>query len=276
MIKLNKPLIVDIKRNSYEDGPGIRTTIFFKGCPLSCIWCHNPECQSMDAEIGFFQKRCISCFECERVCKNNAITRDASRVIRSKCNLCFSCVDACPGKAIQRIGRYYEIDELLEIILRDEVFYKTSNGGITLSGGEPTLFPEYINPLLIRLKEKNIHIAIQTSGFFEYSIFKKKIFPYLNLCLFDVKVINPDLHKKYTGRDNKKILENLMLLSKENITLIARTPIIPGFTDGENILAIKGFLSSLSIKDYVLLPYNPLGVFKNILKINYSQHTKSS
>lgn len=250
-----KPLIVDIKRNSYEDGKGIRSVIFFKGCYLSCIWCHNPECQSKEPEIGFLEKRCIFCFECEKACSNNAITRAKRRIERKKCNLCFRCVDACPSRAIQRIGRFMEIDELLEVLLKDRVFYEASGGGVTLSGGEPTLFPEYVSSLLIKCKEKNIDITLQTSGFFEYSGFKRMLLPYLSLIMYDIKLINPIEHKRYTGKDNKIILENFKLLIKEGVRVLPRIPLIPGITNKEEII---GFLTELGVYEHKELPYNPL------------------
>lgn len=249
------PLIVDIKRNSYEDGRGIRSVIFFKGCCLSCIWCHNPECQSKEPEIGFFKERCIFCFECEKACLANAITRKKERIERKKCNLCFRCVDACSSKAIQKIGRFIEMDELLEILLKDRVFYETSGGGITLSGGEPTLFPEYVSSLLIKLKERDIHLTLQTSGFFEYSRFKRMLLPYLSVIMYDIKLIDPIEHKRYTGKDNKIILENFKLLINERVRVLPRVPLIPGVTNKEEIIS---FLKEQGLYEYEMLSYNPL------------------
>jgi len=257
------PLIVDIARNRTEDGKGIRTTVFFKGCPLSCIWCQNPEAMERNVEIGFYPKNCIGCFECEKVCPEAAIIREKQRINRGKCTLCLRCVDACPTNSLRKIGTYYEIDELLEILLLDYIFYETSGGGITLSGGEPTLWPTYVGELLKRLKSRGIHTAIQTSGFFSYSSFKEKILPWLSLIMYDFKIIDPIMHLQYTGCDNKIILENFIKLLKEGVEVIPRIPLIPEFTDTkENLSGILEFLKKMGIERYSFLPYNPLGLSK--------------
>ncbi|HAW50300.1 TPA: glycyl-radical enzyme activating protein [bacterium] len=263
VIANESPLIIDIKRNSWEDGPGIRTVIFFKGCPLSCIWCHNPEAISKEQEIGFFPKKCISCFECKKICPKGAITIKPLRIERDLCNFCGICVDACPSKAIRIIGKFYEVDKLIELILLDKPFYDASNGGITISGGEPTLFPDYVGELLKTLKANDVHTLLQTSGLFEYSCFKDKLLPYLDVIYYDIKLIDPILHYKFTGSSNQIILKNLISLQKEGIDLVVRTPLIPRYTDiKENLDRIKAFLLENAIKEHILLPYNPLYLWK--------------
>ncbi len=258
------PLIVDIGRGSTEDGPGVRTTVFFKGCPLSCKWCQNPETLDPQVEIGFYPKDCIGCFDCAIACSEDAILPEANvRIDRSKCARCAQCADICPGKGLRRIGNYYEVEELIEILLRDRVFYETSDGGVTLSGGEPTLWPGYCGELLRGLKANGIHTAVQTCGYFDYSAFEKELLPWIDLVMYDIKIIGPEEHRQHTGRDNKKILENFIRLSKENIELIPRVPLIPGFTTSEeNLSGISNFVRAGGIKECSLLHYNPLGLSK--------------
>lgn len=258
------PLIVDVKRGSTEDGPGIRTTVFFKGCPLSCKWCQNPESIDPHVEIGFYPKSCIGCFDCEEVCPEGAILKEAeARIARSRCTRCGKCTEVCPGKGLRTIGRYYEIDALSELLLRDRAFYETSGGGVTFSGGEPTLWPDYVGRLLRRLKLEGVHTALQTCGYFEYSTFKQEMLPWLDLIMYDLKLIHPEDHLRYTGQDNEKILENFLRLLKEELEIIPRIPLIPGFTTSEeNLTGISDFLEAHGVKRCSLLPYNPLGLSK--------------
>ena len=258
------PLIVDIKRDSTEDGPGIRTTVFFKGCPLSCTWCQNPEAMDPQVEIGFYPQHCIGCFDCEEVCPEGAIIKEAeARIDRSRCTRCGACAEVCPGKGIQKIGVYYEVDALLEYLLRDRAFYDASGGGVTLSGGEPTLWPEYAGSLLMKLKLEGIHTALQTCGYFEYSVFMEQMLPWLDLIMYDLKLIDSQDHLRCTGRNNKRILENFRQLLNEDIGIMPRIPLIPEFTtSAENLIGISGFLREIGLQRCSLLPYNPLGLSK--------------
>jgi pyruvate formate lyase activating enzyme len=258
------PLIVDIKTGSTEDGPGIRSTVFFKGCPLHCTWCQNPEAMDPQVEIGFYPRHCIGCFDCAEVCPEGAILKgEDERIDRSRCTRCGKCADVCPGKAIRRIGRHYEMDELLEHLLRDRVFYEVSGGGVTLSGGEPTLWPEYAGNLLRRLKQEGIHTALQTCGHFDYITFKEEMLPWLDFIMFDLKLIKTEDHIRWTGRDNQRILENFIRLLNGAVEIIPRIPLIPGFTTSEeNLEGISSFLKSNGIRRCSLLPYNPLGLSK--------------
>jgi pyruvate formate lyase activating enzyme len=244
----HEPLIVDIKRHSLEDGPGIRGVAFFKGCPLRCVFCQNPEAQEPEVEIAFSAGKCIECGSCADACSHEAIgSAPAGRIIREKCVRC---------------GRWYEPESLAAVLLRDLPFYRHSGGGVTLSGGECTLYPDYVQALLERLKERGVHVALETSGYFDYAAFEQKILPYSDLIYYDIKFADPDLHKKYTGKSNRKILANLRrLLRWEKSKIRPRVPLIPEITaTGENLSAILDILSEMGAEDVSLLPYNPMGI----------------
>jgi len=268
------PLIVDIKRDSHEDGPGIRSVVFFKGCPLRCDFCHNPESQESFSEIAYSAKDCLLCAKCAEVCKSDAIDLElAGRIVRDKCLRCEECVKVCEPRALRRIGQGYSIEGLAELLLEDEPFYRSSGGGVTFSGGECTAFPDYLEGLLKALKKKDINIAIETAGYFDYPAFKKKILPYLDLIYYDIKFAKAQMHLRYTGKSNELILANLrqllmdIELAGSSVCLQARIPLIPGMTtDRENLTAIVDLLKDIGVEEVSLLPYNPLG-FEMLPKI---------
>jgi len=260
-----KPLIVDVRRNSLDDGPGIRTVIFFKGCPLSCVWCQNPETKSADREISFIKSNCINCKKCSEVCESKAIDFDYKfRVFRDNCNLCGKCIDACQNDALKFAGKYYEIKDLVELILRDKTFYSNSGGGVTFSGGEPTFHMEYLNKLLIELKKENIHTCLETCGYFNGEMFNNLILPYVDLIYFDLKIFDPKLHLIYCKIPNQIIFNNFEHLIKiKKIEILARIPLIPKITaTRENLTQLSSYIKSLGINEIVLLPYNPLWLTK--------------
>ena len=260
-----QPLIFDVKRHALHDGPGIRTTVFFKGCPLWCLWCHNPESIDPGLEIGFYPADCIQCGDCVEACPTGAAQMDLpGRIDRALCKRCGTCAEVCPGHGLRQIGRFYEIDELLDIILRDNVYYQTSGGGVTLSGGEPALHVNYASQLLQKLKSNGIHTAIETCGYFEWSQFNAKMLGWLDLVLFDVKLADPELHLKYTGKRNDMILENLTRLVQERADdVIPRLPLIPDMTTcPSNLREVSGTLQEMGMRRCWLLPYNPLGFSK--------------
>ncbi len=174
MSERGRPLVADIKRNSLDDGPGIRSVVFFKGCPLRCVWCHNPECTAAGPELMFNQETCIGCKSCAEVCPENAIGEDGPAAIdRKACTLCGDCVDECPSGALSLIGIYYPAGELVDTLLRDKPFYDNSGGGVTLSGGEPTVIMDYTAEVARKLKEAGVHVLIETCGDFDWARFRK-------------------------------------------------------------------------------------------------------
>lgn len=261
-----RAMIVDLKRNSLDDGPGIRTLVFFKGCPLRCVWCHNPETKHAYEEIMFDAKVCISCGDCAGSCKKHAIDLDApGRIDRQACTRCMACVDVCPSGALKRAGRLYTTDDLYEEIMRDEPFYRHSSGGVTFSGGEPTVYMHFLSALSVRLKAAGIHLNIETCGVYNAGLFERLLLPYLDLVFFDIKFIDPALHRQYTGQTNSVILGNFLRLRDiARIPVIPRVPLIPGITTSEqNLASIAEFLSRHGMNKVELLAYNPLWTDKS-------------
>ncbi|NVM36619.1 MAG: glycyl-radical enzyme activating protein [Candidatus Lokiarchaeota archaeon] len=260
-----KTLIVDIKKNALDDGPGIRTLIFFKGCPLSCVWCQNPEAKSPFMEIYFDKELCGECGKCLEVCDQIAIKFDYKyRIDRSICNLCGSCIDLCPNQALKFVGKKYTTEELMTIILKDKVFYDNSGGGLTLSGGESLYHIDFVHNLLKELKKEEIHVCIETCGFYNKNQFDDLILPYVDLIYFDLKLLDPNLHAHYCKVSNERIFENFEMLIKKNyIEVLPRIPLIPDITDtSENLRKLARYLKSLQIKKIGFLPYNPLWLSK--------------
>lgn len=266
--------VFDIKKFSIYDGQGIRTTIFFKGCNLHCKWCQNPEGNNTKVELYYNKKKCIDCSSCLPGCPvgkiNKSITRRFSNEI--KClNDCSNCYNNCPSEAVYKVGKYYKIDELTRISLEDLEFYKTSGGGVTLSGGEPLLQIDFVEEFLKRLKKHKINIIIETSGLVEWDNFCRVI-SYTDIFYFDLKIFDEYKHILYTGGSNKLILNNLFELSKEKSKIIIRIPLIPEITDTEkNLKNIIDFIKNNKLEkhDIELLPYNELAKEKyNKIGIN--------
>lgn len=252
-------VVTDIQRFSIHDGPGIRTLVFLKGCPLRCPWCSNPETQLRDPEIAYFEHRCIGCGRCVAVCHSSAI-KEIGIIEREKCDLCGECVEACPAKAIQRIGESTSAVQLYNEVLKDEAFYKNSSGGVTFSGGEPLTQPEFLISMLDRLEKANIHVAIETSGYAEWPILKK-VSERTDLFFYDLKLFDSQQHNTLLGVDNAIILENLIKLSDLGKEIIVRIPFIPGYTDGDdNMTSLLKFAASLKkVHKIELLPFHNYG-----------------
>lgn len=257
--------IFNIHHFALDDGPGIRTTVFLKGCPLSCVWCHNPESMSPEPEIAFHRDHCIQCGDCESVCPEGAIEMsDEYRVCRERCSLCGKCADICPARALRIIGQYYTADELAAVLMKDRIFYETSGGGVTFSGGEPALHAEYLHPVMKELKRNGIHIAVQTSGMFDLNEFRARLLPYIDIIYYDIKLLDPEIHRKFTGAGNGTILGNFAeLVNMNDCKLVPRVPLVPGITDTpENLIQTAGFLRSTGCQTCELLPYNSGGTGK--------------
>ena len=254
--------IFDIKRFAVHDGPGIRTTVFFKGCPLRCLWCHNPESIKIQRQIVFFENKCIGCGECFKRCPNGAIelTPQGRKYYRDKCTLCGTCVEYCYAEATVMQGKVVSVEEVIEEVKKDMPFYENSGGGVTLSGGEPTMQPEFCIAILQESKKAGMHTTLDTSGYVKWETFRK-ILEYVDLILYDNKHMDPLKHKEYTGLSNELILSNLEKLDKLNIPIEMRMPMIPGLNDSEdNLAAAAQFFGKMkNIERVKLLPYHRLG-----------------
>jgi len=256
------PLIVDVKRHSLEDGPGIRSVVFFKGCPLRCVFCQNPEAQNARAEIAFRTDRCVECSACVSACPTRAVDlARPGRIDRSHCDACGKCATACPSSALSAIGRTYTENDLVELLMRDEPFYQHSGGGVTFSGGECTMFPDYLAAVALALRARGIHLVVETCGEFVGATFVERLLPLLDLVYFDVKLADPAQHRAHTGRDNRRILDNLILLMRNAPDRVqVRIPLVPDITaTEENLAGLATCLRERDVRRATLLSYNPLG-----------------
>ncbi|MCK5730847.1 MAG: glycyl-radical enzyme activating protein, partial [Draconibacterium sp.] len=220
-------LIFDIKRYAINDGPGIRITIFLKGCPLSCKWCHNPESQLPTVQKFYTSSKCIGARNCIENCPSDALTLTSTGIVTDfeLCKLCGKCAEACPTKAIEMSGKIYDIDELMEIIERERVHINQSSGGVTFSGGEPLMHSDYLIEILDACGKKNLHRTVDTSGFADTKILMK-VAKHTDLFLYDLKLMNSDKHKKWTGVGNQLILKNLKILAENGANVNVRIPLI--------------------------------------------------
>ncbi len=259
----NKAIIFDIQRYSIHDGPGIRTLVFFKGCPLRCKWCQNPESLDPNPEIGFFPSKCIGCGECAKVCRAGAIIFEENRRIdRSLCDRCGKCAEVCYAEALTVIGKPYDVKTLLDVVERDRPFYEQSGGGLTVSGGEPTLQFEFLLSLLREATASGLSTIIETCGAFAWTKFKR-LLPYLDIVYFDLKVIDEKEHRRLTGVGNRRILANARRLVESGARLVFRVPLVPSMTATEsNITDLIRLLTELGQKEVHLLPYHKMGESK--------------
>ena len=259
----HKGLIFKIDRFCLQDGPGIRTMVFMKGCPLRCRWCSNPESINPYPEIIVNDIRCTKCGRCVEVCPQDAISLEQSirKINRLKCDNCLKCADVCPTQAIKAVGQYISVEEVMREVKADEIFYNNSGGGVTVSGGEPLMQRRFVNELLKECKLEGIGTAIETTGYTSKEIFEEAL-SYIDIVLFDIKHLTSMAHKKGTGKSNKRILENLYLIS--NMARIwLRFPIIPGYNDTkENIHNVIELAKNIGAEKVSLLPYHTYGVIK--------------
>lgn len=258
------PYIFDIQRFSIHDGQGIRTVMFTKGCPLSCMWCQNPESQKSNAEVAFYYENCTDCKKCIENCPNNAINPITKISNFSICTQCGICIDACENNVRRIIGKKLSKKEIIKELLADIDFFHNSNGGVTFSGGEPFMHIEFLYDIVKELKASNIHINVETCGYFNIDKVKK-ILPYIDMIFFDIKHLNNELHKKFAGQENKIIFNNFNILNAIFKNIQIRIPLIPGINDNEeHIKLICDFLIEKGYNSVHLLPYHSLGNSKLI------------
>lgn len=260
-------VIFNIQHYSIHDGPGIRTTVFIKGCPLRCLWCQNPESQLLQPEVFFNQEKCVGCGQCAAVCPCGAIEiqEGKARTNRERCKGRGKCVEVCPYEARSLMGRHVTAGEVFHEVAKDEVFYESSGGGVTLSGGEPLSQPEFAAAILRLCKEAGLHTAVDTCGYAAWETIKE-VLQYADLVLFDFKHMEPAKHQEYTGVPNRLILENAKRIYRElRCSMWARIPVVPGYNSTkENIRATAEFISrelGSQVKVH-LLPYHKMGEVK--------------
>lgn len=259
-------LIFNIQKFCINDGPGIRTTVFFKGCPLRCEWCHNPESNRISPELLFSSDKCVLCRKCESVCENGVhIFEPVHTVERGLCALCGSCVKICPADAIEIAGKTVSSDEVIKTALSDKEFFEDSGGGLTISGGEPFMQFEFLSEILKAAKNNSLHTCVETCGFCDEDRLIEAS-EYIDIFLFDYKLSDSALHKKYTGVGNEKILSNLHAIDKIGSDIILRCPIIPGVNDtDEHFKGIADTANSLhNILRIEIAPYHELGISKSM------------
>lgn len=256
-----KATIFDIQRSSTVDGPGIRTTVFFKGCNLRCRWCHNPESQLKAPQMMLYKSKCIGCGKCAEVCPTHM----------QDCKLCGKCALYCPTDARSICGKEYTVDEVFDELIKDKTFYDNSGGGVTCSGGECMLQIDFLRELLEKCKEHGLHTVVDTAGNIPWESFES-VLPYTDMFLYDMKCFSEDLHKEVTGVSNKLILSNLQRLAKEAKILI-RIPVIPEVNVGE-LPKMAQFLKENGLNDVELLPYHKMGDGKyDALGIGFDSYT---
>jgi pyruvate formate lyase activating enzyme len=258
-------LIFDIQRFSIHDGPGIRTLVFMKGCPLHCEWCSNPESQQAKPQIMFFEEKCIHCGACLSACPYGEVLEENWPVATEVCFGCGNCVDVCYAGARQMIGRWYTVQQVLDIVKRDRIFYEESGGGMTVGGGEPTFQANFVVDLLRTSRKEGIHTAIETCGFTPWRTMRK-VLMHTDLLLMDIKHMDSDQHKRHTGVGNERILDNARRAADLVETMVVRLPLIPGFNDdAPHIHALGGFVAGNlpAVAGIDVLPYHSTGESKS-------------
>lgn len=260
-------LISAVQKYSTKDGPGIRSTVFFKGCPLGCLWCSNPELIRPLPDLLYSGEKCAKCGTCIQVCPQGALNFGKEGFIlidRVKCDGCGQCVDACPEGTLELAGRFATVDEVVTDLLKDRVFYETSDGGVTFSGGEPLWQSGFVAQVAKQLKVEGIHTALDTAGDVTWCRFEE-VLPHIDLVLYDIKLVDNDKHRLLTGRDNDLILANAQLLARQGVPMHIRLVMVPGVNDSpEEIRARMKFVKELgeSVRQVDILPYHRYGAGK--------------
>jgi pyruvate formate lyase activating enzyme len=258
-------LVRKINRYSVTDGPGIRSVVFLKGCPLRCVWCSSPQTWSLKQELIFFPRKCIGDRACVAACPEQALRFEESGTLhidRKKCTLCGSCADACPSGALELIGEYMTVDQIVDMLLRDRHYYAKSGGGLTLSGGEPLFQIEFSVEVLRRARENGINTAVETTGYLDWEKFARSL-PHTDLMLYDLKHMDDTAHREFTGVSNKKIHENLSRTVKEHpdVRIVVCYPCIPGYNDSDdNISDMMIFMNELGIREIDIFAFHKLGM----------------
>ena len=272
-------LLFNIQRYSIHDGPGIRTTVFMKGCPLRCGWCSNVESQNPYPEFFFRKIKCDRCGKCVALCPQDAVTlgNDGIEIDRQSCDRCMKCADICPTHAISRTGENRTVEFVLKELCKDRLFYRNSEGGVTVSGGEPLFQPDFVFALLKECKKESLHTAIDTSGFGRWEDLGR-ILDYTDLVLFDIKSLDPEQHMMGTGVDNRLILENLNNTLNKGKRVWIRIPVIPGYNDSrQDAENVAGYLSNMPVEKVSLLGFHNWGSnkYKALGRINPVENSVS-
>ena len=267
-------IVFNIQKFSIHDGPGVRTTVFLKGCPLRCAWCANPESQLPRIQVMYDKQKCHQCQTCVNVCPAHAVTMEEDHLIHvdfSRCKGCLTCVHACPGRALTPEGEEKTVSEVFGECMKDFDFYEESGGGVTISGGEGMVQPDFTEALIRKLKEYGVHTAIETTGFVSPAVFRH-LAPQFDLLLFDVKHYDPVLHEKGTGVRNEQITANLTWAHEQRLSILPRIPVIPGFNDRlEDARGIAALLKRIGLARVQLLPFHQMGERKyEFLNRDYS------
>lgn len=263
MGEIMQGIITDIKRFAVHDGDGIRTTVFFKGCPLSCVWCHNPEGLISTPQLAYFSHKCVHCGQCTHLCNSNSIVDGKHLFDRTACTQCGACLTKCQGEAFKLYGKTVSVQEVVQAVLEDRLFYETSGGGVTLSGGECLLQAEFCAEVLKILKKEGINTAVDTCGFVLQAAFEQ-VAPFTDVFLYDIKAIDEKVHVRCTGQSNQIILDNLRYLEKLKKKVEIRIPFVPDWNDGE-MEKITRFLEDFSCVTRVkVLPYHSFAESKYV------------
>jgi len=257
-------IVSNIQKYSIHDGPGIRTTVFLKGCPLSCVWCHNPETQSFHSEIIWYREKCIGCMSCMEACSQQALkaSKQGIQIDMERCIRCGTCAHVCPSLAMEILGKKMTVEQVLAEVSKDAIFYQQSQGGVTLSGGEPLSQQEFAVEFLKSCKEQGYHTVVDTCGFVpEVAI--DAVLPYVDLFLYDIKHLDDEAHEKYMKAPIAPILSNLRHIIKKSANVWIRVPIVPTINDApEHILRIGALMQELGLKEIYLLPYHKMAAAK--------------